>query len=512
MRKIKLTKYLFTIGAILLLFVLVRPVLAQGGSGAIWTTNGDCGNETQDVNHFDKGEDVYINGDNFAAGDYDWYIEGKPGGASDDPNIKVASGTFTVGGTGAFCFQAYIVQDDDGGEYSVKFGNKNDNYRVERDQASVLINVGSCVWNDNLQSSSTDVTITITGTTLTIEGVGTFTSSTTINLSPGTYDYTWEALAGYTGKGSGSFTVIDCEPNIASASVNVGACAWDQTNGSLTPVTITINNASLTIDGVGTYTSTTIVDLPPGTYNYTWVGVGDYEGDGGGSFTVYDCSPESAYGSVEVGACVWTEGDGSLTPVTISVTNASLTIDGETYTKSTTIDLPPGTYAYYWEADPNYQGEGSGEIVVEDCTPDAASASVGVGACVWTELDGSLTPVTITLSNASLTIDDETYTESTTIDLPPGTYPYTWEADPGYRGSGSGSITVYDCSPESAYASVQVGACVYNAQSGSKTPVTITLTNASLTINSQTYTEYYNHQSSPRRICLLLGSGPQFPG
>jgi hypothetical protein len=485
-------------------------VSAQG-SGAIWTTNNSCG-DPQNVNHYAKGDAVYINGDNFDPEDYDWTITGQPGNASDDPKVVVASGTFTVDESGSFCFHAYTVQDDDGGEYTVDFGNKNDNYRVDRDAASVLINVGTCMWSETEQESSTDVAITIVGAELTIDGMPkTYTSSTTINLPPGTYTYSWEALPGYTGSGSGSFTVIDCEPESASASVNTGACSWNETDGSLTPVTITLFNASLTINSV-TYPESTTIDLPPGTYPYTWTANTGYQGSGSGSITVYDCSPGSAYASVETGACVWTEQDGSLTPVTITVSNASLTIDGETYTESTTINLAPGTYPYTWEAAPNYRGEGSGEITVKDCTPESGSASVEVGACVWTEQDGSLTPVTITVSNASLSIDGVTYTESNTINLAPGTYPYTWEANEDFQGGGSGSITVYDCSPDSGYANVQVGACVWSSQGGSKTPVTITISNASLTINNVTYTESTTIQLSPGTYAYSWEADPDYQG
>jgi hypothetical protein len=108
------------------------PVLAQG-AGAIWTTTGSCGDETQDTNHFGVGEEVYINGSNFAPGTYSWSIEGKPGGASCDPHVTVAGGDLTVDATGAFCFYAYTVASDDCGEYNVSFGGKNDNYRVEEE-------------------------------------------------------------------------------------------------------------------------------------------------------------------------------------------------------------------------------------------------------------------------------------------------------------------------------------------------------------------------------------------
>jgi hypothetical protein len=289
------------------------------------------------------------------------------------------------------------------------------------------------------------VTITLTGASLTINGV-TYTTSTTINLGPGTYPYTWTALPGYIGSGGGSLVVGDCTPPDATASVSLGACSWTEATGSLTPVTITLTGASLTINGV-TYTTSTTINLGPGTYPYTWTALSGYKGSGGGSVVIGDCTPGNASASLSTGTCTWTEAAGSLTPVTITLSNASFTINGQTYTTSTTINLPPGSYSYTWTALPGYRGSGSGTVVIGNCTPPNATASVSTGTCAWTQATGSLTPVTIALTGASLTINSQTYTTSTVINLPPGSYPYTWTALPGYRGSGSGTIVVGDCTP-----------------------------------------------------------------
>ncbi len=119
----------------LLIFFLIllsgTLVFAQN-SGAIWTTESACGDETQDQNHYAIGEIVYVNGSNFDPNtEYDWKIEGQPGGASCDPGIVVASGTILTDENGDFCFDAYTVQNDDCGEYKVNVGNKGDNYRVD---------------------------------------------------------------------------------------------------------------------------------------------------------------------------------------------------------------------------------------------------------------------------------------------------------------------------------------------------------------------------------------------
>ena len=100
--------------------------------GAIWTTKDDCGDSSQDENHYAIGDHVFINGDNFdSLTEYNWDITGKPGGASCDPNSVVASGSKVTESDGTFCFDAYTVANDDCGEYHADFGGKGDNYRVD---------------------------------------------------------------------------------------------------------------------------------------------------------------------------------------------------------------------------------------------------------------------------------------------------------------------------------------------------------------------------------------------
>ena len=103
----------------------------NGQPGTIWTTNEDCGKINQDVNHYLPGEVVYINGKNFMGGAYNWTITGNPGKSSCDPDKIIATGIKRVDNTGNFCLEAYIVNQDDCGEYKVNFGTKNDNYRID---------------------------------------------------------------------------------------------------------------------------------------------------------------------------------------------------------------------------------------------------------------------------------------------------------------------------------------------------------------------------------------------
>jgi hypothetical protein len=350
--------------------------------------------------------------------------------------------------------------------------------------ASANVILGACTWSAGT-GSQTPVTINLTGADLSINGV-TYSASTTINLSPGTYNYTWTAQAGYYGSGSGSVTVNDCTPPDASASVSLGACSWSVGAGSQTPVTISLAGADLTINGT-TYSTSTIINLPPGSYPYTWTAQAGFKGSGSGTLEVGDCTPPDASASAVLGACTWSVEDGSVTPVTITVAGASLFLNGVTYTASGTVDLAPGSYPYTWTALPGYKGSGSGTLVVSECTPPDGSASVSAGACSWSPASGSQTPVNITIDHATLTINGSSYTASTSINLPPGTYPYTWVAAPGYKGSGLGALNINDCTPPDGSASVAAGACTWTVEDGSLTPVTITIDHATLTINGATY-------------------------
>ena len=200
--------FFYCLPILMLIFVTgaidTQQVLAQANPGVIWTTRGDCGDEQQDVNHYDRGEWVYINGANFNPGIYDWYIEGQPGNASADPNIKVAQGQVTVDSSRAFCFAAYQVAEDDGGEYTVKVGNKGDNYRVRPGTAVVVINYGECTLIDN--EYVTPISFIISNAILTING-NSYEEDVTLYLSPGSYFYSWTAKEWNQGSGSGTITI-----------------------------------------------------------------------------------------------------------------------------------------------------------------------------------------------------------------------------------------------------------------------------------------------------------------
>ena len=124
----------------LLLFTMFVGLFLMGfavaGTGSIWTTKTDC--VPQDSNEYGIVENVWIRGDNFFPGEYDWEIKGQPGKASCDSNEVVANGSYIVDDSGYFCFEAYGVMNDDCGVYKADFNNKFDNYHVVPEFSTVV--------------------------------------------------------------------------------------------------------------------------------------------------------------------------------------------------------------------------------------------------------------------------------------------------------------------------------------------------------------------------------------
>src|SRR3990172_1094524 len=120
-----ITGVAFLIASLVLNFIPVSPVSAAPAS--VWTTRTTCNvPDPQDENHYTWGDTVYIRGSNFLPSTvYHWTIAGKPGGASLDPGIIVAAWNLAPGGPitttadGYFCFAAYVIPPDDGGEYVI---------------------------------------------------------------------------------------------------------------------------------------------------------------------------------------------------------------------------------------------------------------------------------------------------------------------------------------------------------------------------------------------------------
>lgn len=158
------------LGTISIILSLVMAFFPQTGAGAasgrIWTTENDCGDLSQDVNHYVTWEWVHINGSGFAAGDYIWEIYGTPG--SDTP-WTIATDSITIDATGNFCVRAHQVQPDEGGEYKVNLTPvgggpaKNDNYQVSP-APSGSIDVIKDVSPASVPETGGDVDFTVTVT------------------------------------------------------------------------------------------------------------------------------------------------------------------------------------------------------------------------------------------------------------------------------------------------------------------------------------------------------------
>ncbi len=103
---------------------------AQSGSGAIWTTLDTCGNPEQNVNHYQIGDIVYINGANF---DPDEAMAWDITRVSGNPKETIATGIVTADGNGAFCNAAYTISPTIiTGTYQVTVGDvKSDNFRIQ---------------------------------------------------------------------------------------------------------------------------------------------------------------------------------------------------------------------------------------------------------------------------------------------------------------------------------------------------------------------------------------------
>jgi len=122
------------LGLFLFLVFLCAGFVSAGSMGAIWTTTSGCGEPSQNVNHYEVGEQIYLNGVGFYKhGAYNWTVKGNPGRASCDSSKIVATGILPLYEEESFCFPVYTVEEGDCGVYKVKFGMKFDSYRVKLD-------------------------------------------------------------------------------------------------------------------------------------------------------------------------------------------------------------------------------------------------------------------------------------------------------------------------------------------------------------------------------------------
>ena len=373
------------------------------------------------------------------------------------------------------------------GYRSVVDPNKGEFDITECPPATATFEKDVCQWDYDNSKSITGVTLYLTNASFTITGVGTYDTSQHVALDPGHYEYSWSGKPGFAGSGSGSFDLLECEPNKGSASISPSACSWEtpEGSGSTFVATITLSNATLTINGV-TYDKDgeNTVTLSCGTYHYTWAAKLPNIGGGEGDLIVEGCEPASA--EVLIDSCDWIDAT-SITPVTINVHGATLIlfIDNEgswdqigTYGEgSHSLSLPTGSFKYTWTAEPDFVGSGDGTFETLDCEPGKADASVNIGACTYTDRQ-SLTLVSIMVNGAVITIDGQEFFENAELKLAPGDYPYSWVAlDKEFEGSGNGVLTIGSCAPKgSEDPSPDVAA------GGSGPSLIVTLTPALLTV------------------------------
>ncbi len=220
----------------LLMSMVPAQVLATANPGAIWTTAGDCGVDDQNLNVYNVGDTLYINGSNFTPeASLPWSITGKPGNASSDPNTVVANNSVIVGSDGSFCFEAYTVAADDDGEYGVDVDGKKDNYRVDGDTLPTTgkLTVVKNVTNDNGGTKVVaDFPLFVNGTPV--------VSGASAEYAPGVYTVAETSSLGYAATFSGA-----CDAN-GSVTLEAGddkTCTI--TNDDVAPILGCTNSSAL---------------------------------------------------------------------------------------------------------------------------------------------------------------------------------------------------------------------------------------------------------------------------
>lgn len=354
--------------------------------------------------------------------------------------------------------------------------------------ASSSVSLGTC--HPGELGSLTDVNIVVDHAIFLIAGQS-YSASTSIQLAPGSYPWSWTAVSGYWGSGNGTLQVGSCSLPEADASVTLGTC-YPSEQGAVSDVDIEIDHATLLINGQS-YSASTTIQLAPGSYPWSWSAVTGYTGGDSGTLEVGTCSLPDGSASVTLSTCYPGEpGSESLSDVVISVNHATLQIAGASHTASTTIQLAPGSYPWSWVADTGYTGSDSGTLEVGNCSPKfQADVQFEVGTCAW---GGELfeRDVTLTIDGASVTITGSggtygPYTTSQTIKIPCGDYTYAWSAvDPGYEGNGSGDLHLPECDQSKADAAANIGSCTFG-DGQSLTVVDIIVENALFTIDGNTY-------------------------
>ncbi len=274
--------------------------------------------------------------------------------------------------------------------------------------AQVSVSPGTCQWIE--ESSVTTVTVTISGeATVTITGPGgpyVFTSSGSVNLGPGDYDWSAVAGEGYVldEPSSGAFTTVGCKPEVKYAHAEVTVDPGCVKEGETKTVTITVGHAILTIN-LTDYSVSQTIELPAGSY--TWSAVADegyiLDGPSSGTLTIELCTtppppppPPPSGVVILIEECKYQEGVGSLRKVTVIPQNATVHgLPGGDISQLTILWLLPGQYPYTWEG-PGGSGEGVINVSA-DCKPNkqlwkAVCKILPCGAALWENIFGGNPP------------------------------------------------------------------------------------------------------------------------
>src|SRR3989344_7548815 len=182
-------------------------------SEAIWITRNACGVQGLDTTIFNSGENVYINGENIEQGFYGWQITGQFGESCDSGQI-VASGTLSVGYLKKFCFKAYTISENDGGQYNfLKAGIKLDEYNVNQ----LCTTCGNGILEAGEQCDDGN-----------INNTDSCNNQCQINVcAPTTCQELGKVCGSYSDECGGT---LNCGPSITSCSSSFGTCDVNGTN------------------------------------------------------------------------------------------------------------------------------------------------------------------------------------------------------------------------------------------------------------------------------------------
>jgi len=374
-------------------------------------------------------------------------------------------------------------------------------------QPSIEITIGECQWDGT--QSITEVTFSATDTKLTVYKpsgesfpVTQPTPPRIAYLPSGFYDYVWwddYDPTDFTNKTKveGSFELLSCVPQ-ASVTFTHGECQWDATNGSVTPVTIELDHAELTLNGVFYTTSPSSVNLGPGDYSYSWSPTGGYQGGATNqTLTVGNCNP-TANVSHTPGGCVY-NGSQSTTSVQFNIIGADVVVSGSSgdvyypTPTSPSLSLPAGFYTYTWDVLPHYNGQNeSRSFTLGTCIP--ASVSYAIGECNWDtqppsrDLSFTVSGATVTLSSPG--VPYQPFAANKIFeDLSSGNYSFDWLANPGYAGSGQVDLELPVCQPGVATVAVNFITCGFDDQNNPYGEVAVSLTGSELSINGEILSE-----------------------